>query len=83
LAKSIEKVPAGERCIHKIKFDSYRVQVHLRDAAVRVFIRRGNDRTNRFRKITADAWHINAGSAVIDDEVVVPSADGTTSETLE
>jgi len=42
------------------------------------FIRRGNDWTNRFRKISADAWHIKAGSAIIDGEVVVPAANGTT-----
>jgi bifunctional non-homologous end joining protein LigD len=29
-------------------------------------------------EIAGDAWHINAGSAIIDGEVVVPSADGTT-----
>ncbi len=40
---------------------------------------RGNDWTNRFRKIAPDAWHINAGSAIINGEVVVPAAaDGTT-----
>jgi bifunctional non-homologous end joining protein LigD len=78
LATSIDKVPAGERWIHEIKFDGYRVQVHLRDAAVKVFTRRGNDWTNRFRKIAADAWNINAGSAIIDGEVVVPAEDGTT-----
>jgi bifunctional non-homologous end joining protein LigD len=78
LATSITKVPSGDRWIHEIKFDGYRVQVHLRDAAVKVFTRRGNDWTNRFRKIAADAWHVNAGSAIIDGEVVVPAADGTT-----
>src|SRR3984957_17430399 len=78
LATSIDKVPSGERWVHEIKFDGYRVQVHLRDAAVKVFTRRGNDWTNRFRKIAGDAWHINAGSAIIDGEVGVPSADGTT-----
>jgi bifunctional non-homologous end joining protein LigD len=78
LATSIDKVPAGERWIHEIKFDGYRIQVHLRDAAVKVFTRRGNDWTNRFRKIAGDAWHINARSAIIDGEVVVPAADGTT-----
>src|ERR1700730_8970042 len=78
LATLIDKVPSGERWVHEIKFDGYRVQVHLRDAAVKVFTRRGNDWTNRFRKIAGDAWHINAGSAIIDGEVVVPSADGTT-----
>jgi ATP-dependent DNA ligase len=78
LATSIEKVPASNRWIHEIKFDGYRVQIHLRDAAVKLFTRRGNDWTNRFRKIVAEAWHISAGSAIIDGEVVVPSADGTT-----
>lgn len=72
-------MPSGERWIHEIKFDGYRVQVHLKDAVVKVFTRRGNDWTNRFRKIAADAWHISAGSAIIDGEVVVPAAaDGTT-----
>ena len=41
LATSIGKVPNGERWVHEIKFDGYRVQVHLRDAAVKVFTRRG------------------------------------------
>src|SRR5437870_5071405 len=72
----VERVPWGERWLHEIKFDGYRVQVQLRDAAVKVFTRRGNDWTNRFRKIAADACHMNAGSAIIDGEVIVPSANG-------
>ena len=76
LATSVDQVPSGERWLHEIKFDGYRVQVQLRDAAVKVFTRRGNDWTNRFRKIAADACHMNAGSAIIDGEVIVPSANG-------
>jgi bifunctional non-homologous end joining protein LigD len=53
LATSIGKVPSGDRWIHEVKFDGYRVQVHLRDATVKVFTRRGNDWTNRFKKIAA------------------------------
>jgi bifunctional non-homologous end joining protein LigD len=78
LATMIERVPGGERWVHEIKFDGYRVQVHLRDAAVKVFTRRGHDWTHRFKKIAADAWHVNAGSAIIDGEVVAPAEDGTT-----
>jgi bifunctional non-homologous end joining protein LigD len=55
LATSIEKVPSGQRWIHEIKFDSYRVQVHLVNAAVKVFTRRSHDWTKRFRKIADDA----------------------------
>jgi bifunctional non-homologous end joining protein LigD len=78
LATSIERAPSGERWIHEIKFDGYRVQVHLANEAIKVFTRRGNDWTKRFRKIANDAWHISAGSAIIDGEVVAPSEDGTT-----
>ena len=78
LATAVDTVPKGTRWIHEIKFDGYRVQVHLRDATVKVFTRRGNDWTKRFRKIAHDAWHVNAGSAIIDGEIVVPAADGTT-----
>src|SRR6195952_2908906 len=78
LAAAIEKVPSGERWVHEIKFDGYRVQVHLRDAVVKVFTRRGNDWTNRFKKIASDARHVSAGSAIIDGEVVVPAENGST-----
>ena len=78
LATSIEKVPSGERWIHEIKFDGYRVQVHLANEAAKIFTRRGHDWTHRFKKVAHDAWRIKASSAVIDGEIVVPAADGTT-----
>jgi bifunctional non-homologous end joining protein LigD len=71
-------VPSGERWVHEIKFDGYRVQVHLQNNDVRVFTRRGYDCTHRFRKIAIDAFEINASSAIIDSEVVVPQANGAT-----
>jgi bifunctional non-homologous end joining protein LigD len=78
LASSIAKVPSGARWIHEIKFDGYRVQVHLANEAIRIFTRRGHVWTHRFKKVSHDAWHIKAGSAIIDGEIVVPAADGTT-----
>jgi bifunctional non-homologous end joining protein LigD len=78
LASLIEKAPSGERWIHEIKFDGYCVQVHLANTEVKMLTRRGHDWTNRFKKIASDAWHVNAGSAIIDGGVVAPAADGTT-----
>jgi bifunctional non-homologous end joining protein LigD len=78
LASSIDKVPSGARWVHEIKFDGYRVQVHLANEAVKIFTRRGHDWTHRFKKVAHDAWHIKAASAVVDGEIVVPAADGTT-----
>jgi hypothetical protein len=76
LATAAERVPDGARWIHEIKFDGYRVQVQLANNDVTIFTRRGYDWTERFQKIAGDAWHVKAGSAITDGEVVVPSADG-------
>ncbi|CUT14448.1 ATPdependent DNA ligase EC 6511 clustered with Ku protein LigD [Bradyrhizobium sp.] len=78
LASAVDRVPSGARWIHEIKFDGYRVQLHLANEAVTIYTRRGHDWTKRFKKVADDAWHIKAGSAVIDGEVVVPAADGST-----
>jgi bifunctional non-homologous end joining protein LigD len=78
LASSVGKVPDGARWIHEIKFDGYRVQVHLQERLGKVFTRRGYDWTKRLRKIASDASDIDADSAIIDGEVVVPSANGLT-----
>jgi bifunctional non-homologous end joining protein LigD len=78
LATSIERVPAGERWIHEIKFDGYRVQLHLANEAIKIYTRRGHDWTRRFKKVADDGWHIGAGSAILDGEIVVPAPDGTT-----
>jgi bifunctional non-homologous end joining protein LigD len=78
LATSIAKVPSGARRIHEVKFDGYRVQVHLANETAKIFTRRGHDWTQRFKKVAHDAWRIKASSAVVDGEIVVPAADGTT-----
>jgi bifunctional non-homologous end joining protein LigD len=78
LASKIDKVPSGDRWLHEIKFDGYRVQLRIANDDIKVFTRRGYDWTSRFRKVAGDAYLINAGSAIIDGEVVVPAADGTT-----
>jgi ATP dependent DNA ligase-like protein len=43
LATAAECVPNGDRWIHEIKFDGYRVQVHLANTEIKVFTRRGHD----------------------------------------
>lgn len=78
LPTSIEKVPNGERWIHEIKFDGYRVQLHIANEGIHVYTRRGNDWTRRFKKVADDAFLISAPSAIIDGEIVVPVADGST-----
>jgi bifunctional non-homologous end joining protein LigD len=59
-----------------IKFDAYPVQVHLRDAGVKVFTRRGHDWTYRFKKLVADAWHIKAGNGRPQTTSGLPRGNG-------
>jgi bifunctional non-homologous end joining protein LigD len=50
LATSIEKTPCGSRWIHEIKFDGYRVQLHIANEGANVFTRNGHDWTKRSRQ---------------------------------
>jgi bifunctional non-homologous end joining protein LigD len=69
LATLKAKAPQGEQWIHEIKYDGYRVQVHLNSGRKKVFTRNGLDWTKRFTEI-AGALAI-PGQAIIDGEVVV------------
>jgi bifunctional non-homologous end joining protein LigD len=61
-----------------VKFDGYRVQLHIANESIHIYTRNGHDWTDRFRKIATDAWHLKTKSAIINGEVVVPAEDGTT-----
>ena len=54
------------------------MQLHIATEATTIFTRNGHDWTTRFKKVADDAFHISADSAIIDGEIVVPAADGTT-----
>src|SRR5437870_12837509 len=69
LATLKSKAPNGDQWLHEIKYDGYRVQVHLNRGRKKVFTRTGLDWTKRFTEI-AGALDV-AGEAIIDGEVVV------------
>jgi ATP-dependent DNA ligase len=69
------KAPSGPQWLHEIKYDGYRVQVHLNGGRKRVFTRNGLDWTKRF-SVIAGALDLS-GQAIIDGEVVVIT-DGST-----
>lgn len=70
LATLKPKAPTGERWVHEIKFDGYRVQVHVENKRVTVFTRNGLDWTHRFHPVaTHFALPIERG--IFDGEVVV------------
>ena len=69
LATLKSRAPKGDQWLHEIKYDGYRVQVHLNRGRKKVFTRNGLDWTKRFTEI-AGALAI-PGEAIIDGEVVV------------
>ena len=69
LATLKPRAPKGDQWLHEIKYDGYRVQVHLNRGRKKVFTRNGLDWTKRFTEI-AGALAI-PGEAIIDGEVVV------------
>src|SRR5438105_6359394 len=69
LATLKSKAPKGEQWLHEIKYDGYRVQVHVNSGGKGVYTRNGLDWTKRFSTI-AGALDI-PGQAIIDGEVVV------------
>ena len=69
LATLKSKAPKGDQWLHEIKFDGYRIQVHITSGRKKVFTRNGLDWTKRF-SVLAGALDI-PGEAIIDGEVVV------------
>lgn len=69
LATLKSKAPVGEKWLHEIKYDGYRLQIHL-NKGVRIFTRNGHDWTSRF-PIIAGAFDIPVERAIFDGEVVV------------
>ncbi len=69
LATLKSRTPKGEQWLHEIKYDGYRIQVHLNRGRKKVYTRNGLDWTKRFTEI-AGALAIS-GEAIIDGEVVV------------
>jgi bifunctional non-homologous end joining protein LigD len=69
LATLKTRAPKSAQWLHEIKYDGYRIQVHLNRGRKKVFTRTGLDWTKRFTEI-AGALAIQ-GEAIIDGEVVV------------
>jgi bifunctional non-homologous end joining protein LigD len=70
LAASRTKAPAGDQWLHEIKYDGYRVQLHVNKQGRTIFTRNGLDWTRRF-SVIAGAFDIPVERAILDGEIVV------------
>jgi bifunctional non-homologous end joining protein LigD len=76
LATLRTRLPTGDRYIHEIKFDGYRLQVHLRGSLPSLWTRGGLDWTKRFPTIAVAASGIPATEFIIDGEVISAGEKG-------
>ncbi|KQS71602.1 ATP-dependent DNA ligase [Rhizobium sp. Leaf371] len=76
LALLAAKPPLGPDWTFEIKWDGYRVAVHIEPSSVRIITRGGHDWTHRFPAIAAAARQIGVGSAILDGEAVVLDEQG-------
>ncbi|MBB6252999.1 DNA ligase D [Nitrospirillum iridis] len=77
LATLQAKPPTGERWMHEIKFDGYRLQARIEAGRVKLLTRSGLDWTRRFGKAVPEALAaLPVGKALIDGELVVENAAG-------
>jgi bifunctional non-homologous end joining protein LigD len=72
LAALAKSPPAGERWLHEIKFDGYRLQARIDNGRVTLWTRSGLDWTEKFGDVVAEALRgLPARTALIDGELVV------------
>jgi bifunctional non-homologous end joining protein LigD len=79
LATLVKAPPAGDRWVHEIKYDGYRIGCLIDATGVHLISRNGKDWTGVFPSIAAAAKTLRTKDALIDGEVAMVMPDGRTS----
>jgi bifunctional non-homologous end joining protein LigD len=74
LCISVDRPPAGEGWCHEIKFDGYRVQLHVEDGDAVLKTRKGLDWTDKFGAIAKEGSALP--DVLIDGEIVALDHNG-------
>jgi bifunctional non-homologous end joining protein LigD len=74
-----DTVPAGSSWIHEMKYDGYRCLLSIGGGEAKVFTRSGLDWSDKFPEIVEAAREIEAGSALLDGEIVALDDKGKSS----
>jgi bifunctional non-homologous end joining protein LigD len=74
-----EEAPAGDRWVHEIKLDGYRMHARIDGRDVRLLTRTGLDWTDRYRATEAVLARLKARQAYIDGELCALDPDSLSS----
>ena len=76
LALLAKTPPSGDDWAFEVKWDGYRLAVHVEPSGVRILTRGGHDWTHRFPGIAAAAKRLDVSTAILDGEAVVLDDQG-------
>lgn len=77
VAMLVDKPPKGPKWAFEVKWDGYRLAVHVQPGQVRIITRGGYDWTDRFASIAAEARQLgNHATMILDGEAVVLDDQG-------
>jgi len=83
LATLARTPPAGDRWLHEIKFDGYRLQARIEKRQVTLWTRSGLDWTKKFGETVPEALrNLPVRTALIDGELVVENDSGVSEFSL-
>ncbi|MGR9178917.1 non-homologous end-joining DNA ligase (plasmid) [Rhizobium leguminosarum] len=76
LAELKSRPPKGDEWSWELKWDGYRLAVHIEPQGIRILTRGGRDWTHRFPAILEAARGLGPATMIIDGEAVVLDAEG-------
>lgn len=76
VATLVDKPPKGPEWAFEVKWDGYRLAVHVEPGEARAITRGGYDWTKKFGSIVAEARELGHASMIIDGEAVVLDDQG-------
>lgn len=76
VATLVDKPPKGPEWAFEVKWDGYRLAVHVEPGEVRAITRGGYDWTKKFGTIAAEARELGNASMILDGEAVVLDEQG-------
>lgn len=79
LATLVDTVPTGDRWLHEMKYDGYRLLVAVGGGTARAYTRSGLDWSEKFAGIAEAAAKLGVRSALLDGEAVVMDEAGRSS----
>jgi bifunctional non-homologous end joining protein LigD len=79
LATLVKEPPSGDKWLHELKFDGYRMLCRIDRGRVSVWSRNGKDWTEKFQNVVEAVKSLKATSAMLDGEIVIVDAQGRSS----